>query len=110
MTLCYFPGSTEALRALERARLELVSAIVYSGAWPLADAQTPIKLLRAFFGPRWVSRDVIDMDDCMIEEGADFLHRLALEMRMRGPKQYTRIPGRETQAGEHSAAQVVETA
>ena len=84
MTLLCFPRSTENLRALERARVDLVSAIVYSGVWPRANSQTPIKLLRAFFGPRWVSREIIDMDDCMIEEATEFLHRMALEMRMEG--------------------------
>ena len=78
-------GSTRSARGLERARLDLVAAIVYSGTWPRADAETPVKLLRAFFGPRWVSRDIIDLDDCMIEEATEFLHRMALEMRMRGP-------------------------
>lgn len=92
MAQCYFPSSSEALAHLELARQDLVSAIVYSGVWPRADAQTPIKLLRAFFGPRWVSRDVIDLDDCMIEEATEFLHRMALEMRMRGPAQVPAQP------------------
>lgn len=83
MTVCY-PPSTAPRRALDLARADLIATMVSSGIWPGANVETPIKLLRALFGPRWASRDIIDMDDVMIAEGTDFLHRVTLEMRIDG--------------------------
>jgi hypothetical protein len=71
------------LTALEAARKDLISAMVYAG--PYGDTQSPMRLVRAYFGDRWISQEVNDLSEDMVVEATEFLHRVAMELRSRGP-------------------------
>jgi hypothetical protein len=88
--LLLFHGGRPRYQRLEHARIAVMEAL-YGLGWRRVDPLTPARLMRAYFGERWASLKMIDLDDAMTEEAASFLERFAIEVRMVTPRRQGRL-------------------
>lgn len=82
--LALLPGVTAAHVALGEARHRILDAATKVGH-KRVDRETPLRLLRAYWVPRW-SGNLAELTPEMIDDSVAFLERVAVEMYARlGP-------------------------
>jgi hypothetical protein len=87
--LLMFHGGRPRYQRLEHARIAVMEAL-YGVGWKRIDPLAPARLLKVYFGERWPSLEMVDLDEEMMEEGASFLERFAIEVRALTPRKQGR--------------------